>query len=496
MFKTLLAPAAASLVWGAPAEDKVDSLPQMEKFPYGVYSGFVPVKDNQYHYVFLESEHEPTQDPLVVWFNGGPGCSSMLGYAQEIGPWVMNDDDKEFWKNDYAWNKFANLLFVDSPAGVGFSHCASTESCIWNDENSAEDNFNVLYQLLKDKFPEYQSNDLYISGESYAGVYVPYVFRELHNYNMNATTDFKFNLKGWMIGNGVTNWKYDGVPSFIEMGFWHDLYSVQLHDSLAECNLTYFDFNVESLSDHCMNLVMEWMNETDHIFIYDIYQPELIPSAKPSHQRDHHKIKHRLAKLASDKVPKSAKEFEHLRRLLQKKEEPLTTNRKDLLGYNYAPWMNVVKPAKVYSEEDPCPYTSPLVKYFNADEVRSALHIPDYVGMWDMCNNTYNYTSGEQASQWIWEEMKASGQDYRLLKYSGDTDGAVPTLGTQRWINELNWPILEKYRPYYLENGELGGYVEVRDGLTFTTVHGAGHMVPQFKRAEAFYMIKTWLSGE
>ena len=158
------------------------------------------------------------------------------------------------------------------------------------------------------------------------------------------------------------------------------------------------------------------------------------------------------------------------------------TNRLDLLGYNAAPWMNKVRPQKLYSESDPCPYESPLEKYFNDKEVRELLHVPSSIGDWAMCNYTYNYTASKKASQWIWEEMKASGKEYKLLKYSGDTDGAVPTLGSEKWINELNWPILEKYRPYYLADGHLGGYVEKRDGLTFATVHGAGHMVPQFKR--------------
>lgn len=124
------------------------------------------------------------------------------------------------------------------------------------------------------------------------------------------------------------------------------------------------------------------------------------------------------------------------------------------------------------------------------------MNIPDSIGDWGMCNYTFNYSSSTKGSQWIWEEMKNSGKDYRLLKYSGDTDGAVPTIGTEHWIKELNWPILEKYRPFFLESGELGGYIEVRDGLTFATVHGSGHMVPQYKRAESFYLMRNFLDGK
>jgi len=68
-----------------------------------------------------------------------------------------------------------------------------------------------------------------------------------------------------------------------------------------------------------------------------------------------------------------------------------------------------------------------------------------------------------------------------MLFYSGDTDGAVPTYGSMQWIAELNWDIVTPWYAYMVD-GQVGGYVEEYDGLTFGTVHGAGHMAPQFKR--------------
>jgi serine carboxypeptidase-like clade 1 len=85
---------------------------------------------------------------------------------------------------------------------------------------------------------------------------------------------------------------------------------------------------------------------------------------------------------------------------------------------------------------------------------------------------------------------------YKILKFSGDTDGAVPTFGTQQWINDLNWTITEEWRPYMV-NGQVGGYVEVREGgFTFATIHGAGHMAPQWKRSQTYHTIFNWIKGQ
>lgn len=87
---------------------------------------------------------------------------------------------------------------------------------------------------------------------------------------------------------------------------------------------------------------------------------------------------------------------------------------------------------------------------------------------------------------------------YRILKYSGDTDGAVPTTGTRWWIDELNLEVLEDWRPYLVENESgmgktMGGYIREYRGITLGTIHGAGHMAPQFKPRETYHLIFNWL---
>jgi carboxypeptidase C (cathepsin A) len=147
-----------------------------------MYSGYLPVlgTTKNLHYIYLDSQSDPINDPLVVWYNGGPGCSSMLGLVQEHGPYIMDNGGNSFHWNDYSWNREANMLYIEAPAGVGYSYCIDPRDCEqFDDNNSAEDNLNALLYFFEYKFPERKKNDLYISGESYAGIYVPYLVNQL-----------------------------------------------------------------------------------------------------------------------------------------------------------------------------------------------------------------------------------------------------------------------------------------------------------------------------
>ena len=83
--------------------------------------------------MFVESSHEPSTDPIIVWFDGGPGISSMVGLFH-LGP-LLIQPQIPFIVNPYQWTARANLLFVDNPAGVGFSY-VSTEEDLYNNDMS------------------------------------------------------------------------------------------------------------------------------------------------------------------------------------------------------------------------------------------------------------------------------------------------------------------------------------------------------------------------
>lgn len=181
--------------------------------------------------------HNATTAPTVIWFNGGPGCSSMLGLLQETGPYVLLEGDTNYTKNGFTWNNETNILYIEQPAGVGYSYCnnlTNPEDCVHNDTSSALDNLQVLLGFFE-KFnvtkPYLRTNPVYISGESYAGIYVPLLSFYLHDHNLNQTDDIeKINLAGFFVGNGVTNWTYDTANATFDVAYYRLLISQTLRD--------------------------------------------------------------------------------------------------------------------------------------------------------------------------------------------------------------------------------------------------------------------------
>jgi carboxypeptidase C (cathepsin A) len=115
----LLTGLLALAVLAAPEEDRANITIPGYSLPW--YSGYLEFDTGKFHYVFFNSQRDPVNDPVVLWLNGGPGCSSLLGMVYETGPFVFKEGTANFDINEFAWNKKANLLFLSSPGGVGFS---------------------------------------------------------------------------------------------------------------------------------------------------------------------------------------------------------------------------------------------------------------------------------------------------------------------------------------------------------------------------------------
>ena len=158
----------------------------------------------------------------------------------------------------------------------------------------------------------------------------------------------------------------------------------------------------------------------------------------------------------------------------------------------YAPWAIKHIPKKLLESSSHPLLGDYLSDYANRQDVRRAMNIPDHVQAWLECNDTINgdYAYQYEGSFWIYKVMKQYG--YKMLFYSGDTDGAVPTYGTRRWIQMLNWNIKKDWYPWYTD-GQVSGYFISYDGLDFSTIHGTGHMAPQWKRKEVTKLFTNWI---
>ncbi|KAG6413073.1 hypothetical protein SASPL_125772 [Salvia splendens] len=172
--------------------DRVLKLPgQNFNVSFAHYAGYITVNEEtgrELFYWFFVAEDDPSSKPLVLWLNGSryvaifsllcvncgkqkrPGCSSIAyGLAEEIGPLHIVKDGKTLYLNPYSWNKVANILFVDSPVGVGFSYSNTSADLLSNgDKRTADDNLIFIEKWLE-RFPQYKGRELYLTGESYAG---------------------------------------------------------------------------------------------------------------------------------------------------------------------------------------------------------------------------------------------------------------------------------------------------------------------------------------
>ncbi|KAK3006138.1 hypothetical protein RJ639_015681 [Escallonia herrerae] len=239
--------------------DKIDSLPgQPNGVDFDQYSGYVtvdPQAGRALFYYFVESPQNSSTAPLVLWLNGGPGCSSLIGAWAELGPFRVNSDGKTLFRNNYGWNNASNVIFLESPAGVGFSYSnTSSDYHHTGDKSTANDAYTFLVNWLE-RFPQYKTRDFYITGESYAGHYVPQLAYTIL-LNNKVTNQTVINLKG--IAKGLLDY------------WWtHALLSDETHEKLiTECQ-----FVNDTSSPKCEDIIDNSFDTLGDLDVYNIYAP-------------------------------------------------------------------------------------------------------------------------------------------------------------------------------------------------------------------------------
>ncbi|CAH2067047.1 unnamed protein product [Thlaspi arvense] len=400
--------------------------------PFELETGYIGVGEKeevQLFYYFIKSERNPKEDPLLLWFSGGPGCSSISGLLFENGPLAMkldvyNGTLSSLVSTSYSWTKTSSIIFLDQPVGTGFSYSRTHLVNKPSDSGEAKRIHEFLQKWLGEH-QEYSSNLFYVAGDSYSGKVVPALVQEISKGNyqcckppINLQVKYLLLLinyidkalktdmfrpwyteqqQGYVLGNPVTEFETD-TNSRIPFAHGMALISDELYVSLKRiCNGKYE--NVDPRNTDCLKLVEEYHKCTDRICLLLISMPFCV------------------------------------------------TDTPNCYIYRYL-----------------------LSTYWANDEtVRKALQIKEEsIGEWVRCNWDIPYTRDIVNSVPYHKNNSISG--YRSLIFSGDHDMAVPFLGTQAWIRSLNYSVVDEWRPWMIKDQVAGYTTTYANKMTFATV--------------------------
>ena len=467
-----------------------------------MYSGFVNASSSKrLHYVLVEAEAplDPATAPLVLWLNGGPGCSSLEGFLYEHGPLNVADahappninhagdpspfaNDKDLVANPWRWSKAANVLYLEAPAGVGFSYSAThnPNDLVTGDNQTAADNLAALNSFFE-VFPEYAKNDFYVSGESYGGVYVPTL--SLKIYEAAARGRFGGAMKGYLVGNGVFDFS-TAAATQVPFAFGHSFIGdAQMATITKTC-----DGNFLKPSPACQKLLNAVQAQYVDTNGYDAYRTCYHPAAGGGghHRADADAVAGNPASLVA-----------------------LFASGDHARVHAWARARHVARRASLHAsvgEDVPCINSVKGTAYLNRADVKQALHVSQSPNTWAVCGGVTYKNDGVYSSMIALHKEMLANYSPRVLVYNGDVDPGCNYLWGERSVAAFGLAprATEAWRPWTyadaLVGPQLGGFVTgygARDqGVLFTTIHGAGHMSPQWRPEAVFHMFANFLAAK
>ncbi|KAK8660263.1 hypothetical protein V6N13_051195 [Hibiscus sabdariffa] len=451
-------------------------------FPSKHYSGYVSIGEKNLFYYFVVSERNPRRDPVVLWLNGGPGCSSFDGFVYEHGPFNFQEGKPKgslpsLHLNPYSWSKVSNIIYLDSPVGVGFSYSRNTSEYTIGDLQTAADTHAFLLKWFG-LYPEFVSNPFYIAGESYAGIYVPTLGSEVVK-GIKVGVKPTINFKGYMVGNGVTDPVFDGnalVP------FAHGM--ALISDDIFQAAETACGGDYSNTSQACEEKLEDVNAAISGVNIYDILEPCYHDPASQQGSKGNTRLPDSFQQLGVTSRPLA------VRTRMFGRAWPFRAPVKD----GIVPlWPQLAQSHKNYV---PCVNDEVATRWLNDAAVRNAIHAkPESVaGPWVLCTDRLSYD--HDAGSMIPYHRNLTTGGYRALIFSGDHDMCVPYTGSQAWTKSLGYKTVSPWRSW-TSNDQISGYLQGYDhDITFLTIKGAGHTVPEYKPMEALDFYRRWLDGQ
>ncbi|XXG40263.1 hypothetical protein AAC387_Pa01g1027 [Persea americana] len=448
----------------------ITSLPnQPSNISFKQYSGYITtdtIHGRALFYYFVEANvADPLSRPLTLWLNGGPGCSSLgAGAFMEHGPFRVGDNGLLI-QNPYSWNLESNMLYVESPIGVGFSYSNKSEDYInWNDTRTAEENLRFTLNWLEE-FPQYKYSDFYLTGESYAGHYIPQLAALILEHNKNTNIE-PIKLKAIALGNplldidiSVNSGDYLWAHGVISDETW------MLQKTI--CNMS--RYTAEELHDKSSQECKDVFNRINNEAGPDTDEHDLLSLRCLSPTTARQSISISTGTLASI--------------------------------HTKLAWR---------TNGDPC-LPGRISEYLNKPIVQKALHAKT-TGLpfrWNLCE-------GEGPLKYQLENLETNliplvayllQEGIPVMLYSGDQDAQIPLTQT-RIIGNMLAQLLKlttftPYTPWYNKK-QVGGWTQsfgkLREGknvtyLTYATVRGGAHEVPFTSPSQALTLFKAFLSG-
>ncbi|KAI5431714.1 serine carboxypeptidase-like 45 [Lathyrus oleraceus] len=426
--------------------NKINNLPGQPHVEFHQFSGYVNVDNKNQKalfFYFVEAQNDAASKPLVLWLNGGPGCSSLgVGAFSENGPFRPKGEG--LVRNQFSWNTEANMLYLESPIGVGFSYSTNTSSYEGvNDKITAMDNL-IFLQNWFVKFPEYRNRSLFIVGESYAGHYVPQLAELMLQFNKKEKL---FNLKGIALGNPVLEYATD-FNSRAEFFWSHGLISDSTFKMFTSvCNYSRYvrEYYNGAVSPLCSSVMSRVTTETSRfVDKYDVTLDVCISSV-----------------------------FSQTK---------------------------VLNPEQMTETIDVCVEDETL-NYLNRKDVQSALRAR-LVGIqrWSPCSNVLDYELRDLEIPTITVVGKLVKAGIPVLVYSGDQDSVIPLTGSRSLVDQLAKTLrINTTVPYrvWFERQQVGGWTQVYGNiLSFATVRGASHEAPFSQPERSLVLFKSFLEGK
>ncbi|KAF2675099.1 alpha/beta-hydrolase [Microthyrium microscopicum] len=422
------------------------------------YAGSIPIGSSNNTSLFFW--YFPTTNPdgkndLTIWLNGGPGCSSLEGFLQENGPFLWNYGTFKPVKNPWSFQRLSNTLWVEQPVGTGFSHGDATE---YSEEMIAT-SFLAWFKNFMDTF-ELHGKKIYIAGESYAGLYIPYIADAMFNKKDKKY----FDLRGTMIYDGSIN--TDAIMSAAPTYGY-----VKAYDNIFQLNDT-FMAEVEQTAKTCGYI--------DYVEKYLTYPPKgkLPQPTLPTSFADRRKCKSLWGRIL-DAVSAVNPCFNYYQ---------ITTSCPllwDVLGFpgsfEYLP-----EGASVY---------------FDRADVKKAINAPTNI-KWEECS-TIPLSIADMSEPSSWSVLpRVIERSERTILGHGGLDYVLLANGTLLSIQNMTWNGAQGFQkpvksdffvPYHDEESQstmsgsgVQGVTHTERGLTYVEVFMSGHMIPQYAPSSAY----------